>query len=93
MGQHEAGRRHIPPVLHPGGIRAHGFAVLSPVAEIEYKCTDDYDPAGQLGIAWNDPSLNITWGVTDSVLSDCDRTNPPFEALADRLPVYRKSES
>jgi dTDP-4-dehydrorhamnose 3,5-epimerase len=71
---------------------AHGFSVLSPVAEIEYKCTDLYDPAGQLGIAWNDPSLSITWGVSDPVLSDRDRANPPLEALAGRLPVYRKSE-
>jgi dTDP-4-dehydrorhamnose 3,5-epimerase len=75
----------------PAGF-AHGFAVLSPVAEIEYKCTDVYDPAGQLGIAWNDASLSITWGVNDPLLSDRDRANPPLEALADRLPVYNKPE-
>jgi dTDP-4-dehydrorhamnose 3,5-epimerase len=72
---------------------AHGFSVRSPVAEIEYKCTDIYDPAGQLGIAWNDPSLNIPWGVDAPLLSDRDRANPPLAALLDRLPVYSKSDS
>jgi dTDP-4-dehydrorhamnose 3,5-epimerase len=34
---------------------AHGFSVLTDVAEIEYKCTDFYDPGGELGLAWDDP--------------------------------------
>jgi dTDP-4-dehydrorhamnose 3,5-epimerase len=71
---------------------AHGFSVLSPFAEIEYKCTDVYDPAGQVGIAWNDPALNIPWGVDTPVLSERDRTNPTLASLADRLPIYRPSE-
>jgi dTDP-4-dehydrorhamnose 3,5-epimerase len=75
----------------PGGF-AHGFSVLSPFAEVEYKCTDVYDPAGQLGIAWDDPALNIPWGVDTPVLSERDRTNPPLAALDDRLPIYRPSE-
>jgi dTDP-4-dehydrorhamnose 3,5-epimerase len=70
---------------------AHGFSVLSPFAEIEYKCTDVYDPHGQLGISWNDPTLNIPWAVDDPVLSDRDRANLPLNGLLDQLPVYRRS--
>ncbi len=75
----------------PAGF-AHGFSVLSPFAEIEYKCTDFYDPAGQLGIAWNDPSLAIPWGVDTPVLSDRDRNNPPLRDLESRLPRYDRTE-
>lgn len=67
---------------------AHGFSVLSPTAEIEYKCTDIYDPAGQLGLLWNDPALDIPWGVETPVLSDRDRSNPTIRDAMDRLPRY-----
>ena len=67
---------------------AHGFSVLSPIAEIEYKCTDIYDPAGQLGLLWNDPALAIPWGVETPALSDRDRANPTIREALDRLPRY-----
>jgi dTDP-4-dehydrorhamnose 3,5-epimerase len=40
---------------------AHGFLVLSETAEVLYKTTDFYYPAGERSILWNDPTLNITW--------------------------------
>lgn len=44
---------------------AHGFLVLSDVAEFCYKCTDFYHPGDEGGLAWNDPSIGIEWpGVT-----------------------------
>jgi dTDP-4-dehydrorhamnose 3,5-epimerase len=67
---------------------AHGFAVLSPEAEIEYKCTELYDPAGEIGIAWNDPALAIEWPVERPLLSQRDQHHPPLAAQADRLPTY-----
>ena len=67
---------------------AHGFSVLSPIAEIEYKCTDIYDPAGQLGLLWNDPALAIPWGVETPVLSDRDRANLTIREALNRLPRY-----
>jgi len=73
----------------PAGF-AHGFSVLSPIAEIEYKCTDLYDPAGQLGLAWNDPALNISWGVSAPILSERDRVNPTLDAVRDLLPRYER---
>ncbi len=42
---------------------AHGFLVLSDVAEFCYKCTDFYHPGDEGGLAWNDPSIGIDWGV------------------------------
>lgn len=47
---------------------AHGFLVLSDVAEFCYKVTDFYHPNDEGGIAWNDPTIGIEWGVV-SVLN------------------------
>jgi dTDP-4-dehydrorhamnose 3,5-epimerase len=71
---------------------AHGFSVLTDIAEIEYKCTDFYDPAGQLGVAWNDPDLAIPWGVTAPIISDRDRANPTLRDVEALLPRYRQTE-
>jgi len=67
---------------------AHGFFVTSPIAQIEYKCTDVYDPAGEMGIAWNDPELAILWPVAEPVLSERDRRNPPLAAVRETLPPW-----
>lgn len=40
---------------------AHGFLVLSDIAEFCYKCTDFYHPGDEGGLAWNDPSIDIKW--------------------------------
>lgn len=40
---------------------AHGFLVLSDVAEFCYKCTDFYQPGDEGGLAWNDPEIGIVW--------------------------------
>lgn len=69
---------------------AHGFCVLTAVAEVEYKCTDVYDPQGELGIAWDDPDLAIRWPIEDPVLSEKDRRHPRLAAVADKLPVYEE---
>jgi dTDP-4-dehydrorhamnose 3,5-epimerase len=68
---------------------AHGFCVLSPIAQVEYKCTDFYDPGGELGVAWNDPSLAIPWPVPDPVLSARDKGHPTLAELGDKLPQWR----
>ena len=62
---------------------AHGFLVLSPTAEVLYKTTDVYYPAGERSILWNDPTLAIGWpledleGIEPSV-SDKDAAGNPF---------------
>lgn len=40
---------------------AHGFLVLSDIAEFCYKCTDFYHPGDEGGLAWNDPEIGIAW--------------------------------
>ena len=65
---------------------AHGFYVLSASAQVEYKCTDVYDPAGEIGIAWDDPTLAIAWPPGDRILSERDRRHPALGAVIERLP-------
>jgi dTDP-4-dehydrorhamnose 3,5-epimerase len=71
---------------------AHGFSVLSEVADVAYKCTAFYDPASEVGVAWNDPALGIDWRVSDPVLSDRDRRHPVLSTLLERLPPYVATE-
>ncbi len=71
---------------------AHGFSVLSPTAEVEYKCTDFYDPTDELGIAWNDPALGIRWELDHPILSDRDRGHSPLSAVFERLPRFLGTE-
>lgn len=52
---------------------AHGFAVLSDFAEVQYKCTGHHNPSAEATIAWDDPDVRIPWPITDPVLSDRDR--------------------
>jgi dTDP-4-dehydrorhamnose 3,5-epimerase len=66
----------------------HGFAVLSPVAQVEYKCTELYDPGHEVGIVWNDPQIGIDWQIVDPLLSARDRDHPRLADQLDRLPQY-----
>jgi len=66
---------------------AHGFCVVSPIAQVEYKCTDLYDPASEIGIAWNDPAIGIPWPIGEPILSARDSRHPTLAELADRLPA------
>lgn len=63
----------------PAGF-AHGFAVLSEIADFEYKCTDYYDPLDEGSILWSDPDLNISWPTDNPNLSEKDAN---AENLAD----------
>ncbi len=59
---------------------AHGFAALED-SLFYYKCTKYYSAAHESGIIWNDPELNIQWGLTQPILSDKDRNLPLFRDL------------
>jgi dTDP-4-dehydrorhamnose 3,5-epimerase len=72
----------------PPGI-AHGFCVTSEVAQIEYKCTDYYDPEGERGLIWNDPDVAIEWPLANPLLSDRDRTHPTLRELFAHAPRSR----
>jgi dTDP-4-dehydrorhamnose 3,5-epimerase len=60
---------------------AHGFCVLSAVVHVEYKCTDFYDAADEIGLAWSDPDVGIEWPIRDPIVSDKDRRLPRLRDL------------
>lgn len=65
---------------------AHGFCVLSEVAVVEYKCTELYDPADEIGVIWNDPDIGIQWPIADPMLSTKDAAAPRLRDLLAALP-------
>ncbi|MCD1124783.1 dTDP-4-dehydrorhamnose 3,5-epimerase [Jinshanibacter sp. LJY008] len=70
---------HIQFYIPPGF--AHGFCVLSELADFEYKCTDYYDPLDEGGIYWSDPTLNIDWPLLKPIISDKDSILPMFRDI------------
>ena len=68
-GSHNHGGIYIPPGV------AHGFSALSDMT-ITYQVDGYYNPADELGVAWDDPEINADWGVPNPVLSLRDQANP-----------------
>lgn len=66
---------------------AHGFLVLSEVADMHYLCTDVYHPGAAHSIRWDDPAIGIEWPLRESPLvSDKDaRARPLAELTCDQL--------
>jgi len=65
---------------------AHGFAVLSEVADVTYLCSSTYDPATESGIAWDDPGVGVEWPLGDPLVSERDRSAPTLAEVAETLP-------
>jgi dTDP-4-dehydrorhamnose 3,5-epimerase len=70
-------------VFVPPGV-AHGFASLTDLT-LTYLVDAYYNPADELGVAFDDPSLGIEWGVADPIVSDRDRANPRRADLPEHL--------
>jgi dTDP-4-dehydrorhamnose 3,5-epimerase len=66
---------------------AHGFVTLSDVAVFHYKCDELYMPSADGGIIYNDPEINIDWGVDVSqlIMSDKDRVLPKLVDIETEL--------
>jgi len=62
--------------------------VVSPIAEVEYKCTDLYDPESEIGLAWDEPAFNISWPIREPILSNRDRRHPTLHECMDLLPRW-----
>ena len=60
---------------------AHGFCVISAVADFEYKCTDFYFPEDEGGLIWNDPEVAIPWPIAQPSLSGKDIRLPTLRDL------------
>jgi dTDP-4-dehydrorhamnose 3,5-epimerase len=69
---------------------AHGFVVLSDVADVAYRCSAYYDPELERGFAWDDPDVAIDWTVASPSLSARDSDAPRLADIAADLPfTYR----
>ncbi len=60
---------------------AHGFLVLSDVADFVYKCTDYYDPNDEFTVLWNDPDIGIKWPSDNVILSEKDQNGLRFSEI------------
>lgn len=73
-GPHDHRGVYIPPGV------AHGFSALTDMT-ITYLVDGYYNPADELGVAWDDPEIGADWGVTGPVVSGRDQSNPKRAAL------------
>lgn len=86
FGQHfstvlSAKNRHM--LFVPTGF-AHGFVVRSDEATVYYKCNDYYNKELERGVRWNDPKLNIEWGIEDPILSKKDIQLPLLDEIDEK---------
>jgi dTDP-4-dehydrorhamnose 3,5-epimerase len=68
-----SGENHLGVFIPPG--IAHGFSALTDMT-ITYLVDGYYNPADELGVAWDDPVIGADWGVADATLSGRDQANP-----------------
>ena len=71
--------------LHAPRGCAHGFQVLSEVADTCYHHDQFYDPALDEAVAWNDPDIGIRWPLPDPTLSERDRSAPQLRHIRAQL--------
>ncbi len=68
---------------------AHGFLVLSNIADFQYKCSNLYNKESEGGILWNDPEIKIDWNIGgyqgSPILSDKDKLWPYFSDVKEKL--------
>lgn len=57
---------------------AHGFLCLEDMTILNYKCSDYYNAGSEAAILWNDPQLNIDWGIIDPILAEKDQLAEKF---------------
>ena len=64
---------------------AHGFVTLKDETVFFYKCTNLYNKASEGSIRWNDPDLNIDWGISEPIISEKDKIAPFFKDFKSRF--------
>tara|TARA_B100001093_G_scaffold520495_1_gene616804 strand:+ start:3597 stop:4145 length:549 start_codon:yes stop_codon:yes gene_type:complete len=64
---------------------AHGYLTLEEDTWVIYRVDNAYNGDSELGIQWNDPSLNIDWGISDPILSEKDKNLPTLKNLRYRF--------
>ena len=71
---------------------AHGFSVLSDYAVFHYKCTEFYSREHERTIIYNDPQININWGIDHPIISQKDLTGKSFDEIG-RDFIYSEMET
>lgn len=64
---------------------AHGFFSMEDNTLFQYKCTNYYNKDTEGSVLWNDPQLNIDWGISDPLISDKDKNVPLFKDLQSKF--------
>ena len=67
---------------------AHGFCVLSEVAEVVYKVDNKYAPDYEGGVIWNDEDIGIEWPIDEPTLSEKDQKWPTLKELVERGELF-----
>lgn len=67
-------------LLIPRGF-GHAFLTLTDNVEFLYKADNYYAPDADCGIKWNDPDINVNWGIENPVLSNKDKLHPLLREL------------
>ena len=83
FGQHlavELSEKNHTQIFIPAGF-AHGFAVLSDEAIFQYKCSEFYSKEHERAIRFDDPDLNINWGIENPIVSDKDKSAKFFKEI------------
>ena len=68
---------------------AHGFCVLSDVADVIYRCTTLYDAADDRGVVWNDQRIGIDWPAQDPIVSAKDQKWDGLDESRGDLPRFQ----
>jgi dTDP-4-dehydrorhamnose 3,5-epimerase len=91
VGEHLSAKNFRQLYLPPGF--AHGFYVMTDVAQVEYKCSAYYNPAGEITLRWDDPEIDVAWPETlrndPPILSAKDRAGKALSELMDVLPKFQ----
>lgn len=64
---------------------AHGFCVVSDVADVLYKVSAVYDAATECAVRFDDPDIGVTWPIDEPIVSDRDKKAESFASLRERL--------
>ena len=81
---------HVQLFIPPGF--AHGYGVMSEIADVQYLCTDFYEPNDEYGIRWDDETLKIAWNISIPIVSEKDRSLPSLKDVSNTsLPLFEHS--
>ena len=83
LTEHNHWQLYVPPGF------AHGYCVVSEIADVHYFCTDFYEPNDEYGVRWDDETLKISWPISPPTVSDKDQVLPFLKNISKtNLPLF-----